>query len=354
MKTKHKLSILFILLSVVISACQAPQVSPNADALPTLPQNPFTVQATEETDQVEISQPPLPPGGFGFSVEPLNYDFRFDQLVYEGSPIELSFAPEFYGENGSIGIMFFVDGVPQPHKVIKSTQSLPGKEDPNQEKYVSVHKMNNHEKIEITLQFTPLTGKKGEKLSFNMVQMPMPEFLPETESGYFSVFQDGHPHDYGTILFEADAPTQVESRRVEPIFEPIPDSMKLITEDNPTGRIKQPYYRLNDGTSEYTSKVYLKDGKAQLRVIIGGGVESDYRLTLFVNHQPIQVDGEYSFLIRSKYDYLSIWEFELSLPDLPHLNSFYATILPVGDGYILNPEGGEKTKSILLINPDAK
>ena len=181
-----------------------------------------------------------------------------------------------------------------------------------------------------------------------------PLHLPASESETFGLLHDGHPYDWGTVRFETDAPGEVQSPAVPTLSEPIPESWKMAGESNPTGRIKNPVFRLNDGAGEFMTRLRFTDGKAPLRVQLWGGAESDYRVTVFVNHVPVKVNGSDSFTIRSLHDQIVSYEFELDLPaDLPRLNSLYATSLPVGEGYLANPDGGNKTGSALLINDAA-
>ena len=65
------------------------------------------------------------------------------------------------------------------------------------------------------------------------------------------------------------------------------------------------------------------------------------------------IEGNESFIIKSAYDQIVTYNFILDTHELPRFNSLYATILPTGDGFLLNPESGFKSKSILLINEDA-
>lgn len=254
----------------------------------------------------------------------------------------------------NVGMAFFIDGAVQPHQVIRSTQTLDGLRPADELQAVSVHRLAPEETIELTVRFTPTTGKKGETLGFAQMAMFKPLYLPASEAETFGGFQDGHPDDYGAVRFEADAPGAVESPAAAVQSAPIPESWKMVMEGNPTGRIQHPQVRLNDGSDDFSPRIRFSGGKVPLRVQLWGGAESDYRATVFVNHVPVEINGSESFMIRSRQDQVASWNFELELPEeLPRMNSLYATILPVGEGYLANPEGGTKTGSILLINEDA-
>ena len=312
------------------------------------PPDPF---ADADADARELSSKYLG----SFSIKPMNYDpFAEGLLVYDGTPIELTFQLEGDVRETNVGMAFFIDGAVQPHQVIRSTQTLDGLRPADELQAVSVHRIAPEETIELTVRFTPTTGKKGETLGFARMAMFKPLYLPASEAETFGVFQDGHPADYGAVRFEADAPGTVESPAAAVQSAPIPESWKMVMEGNPTGRIQHPQVRLNDGSDEFTTRLRFFGGKVPLRIQLWGGAESDYRVTVFVNHVPVEINGSESFMIRSRQDQVVSWNFELDLPEeLPRMNSLYATILPVGEGYLANPEGGTKTGSILLINEDA-
>lgn len=344
MKNKiRSLNIIFILL--LLAGCAIKPDEHKVTNLPDLPPNPFEIEPNDVPDR-QIG---------GFKIDTLNFHPFTDgsPLSYEGKPIEISFEVENGGPAKDVGLMLFVDGVVQPHKVIKSSQTLPGLKPIDAEQFLSVHDLSTDEQIQITVQFVPVAGRQGDLLSFNRMFMLKPSYLPSSENGFFGIFQSGDPIEFGQIELKVDAPTQANSLPVEVSAEPIPEVRKIDHEGNPTGRVLSPFFLFNDGSADYPGKVYLNEGKVKLRVQTGGGAEAEYRITIFINHIPVQINGHDSFLIRSKYDNVVTYEFELNLPGLPHLNSLYMIALPVSDGYVINPNSGAKSPSILLINSDS-
>lgn len=358
MKKKIKTILLIVsLLSLV--ACSQKPAEDTLNNSPTLLPNPFVERTSSGAGTEEsVSNPSFhfsynrgPIAGF----ENCNHDNRDCYINFSGDPIEVVFG---LGDNGNsdgieLGLAIFIDGAIQPHQVIKSTQSSEGLRPVDELQYLSTHKMKKNEHIEVTIRFIPVTGKKGQTLSFNQMVMLYPSYLPDSPDKYFGIMHDAHPYDYGTVRFLEDAPSQIESPDVQVESQPIPESLKRVSEDNPTGRVQNPFYYFNDGSGDYIARLFLKNGKANLRIQIGGGVEASYRVSVFVNHNPVMIEGNESFIIKSAYDQIVTYNFELDAQGLPRFNSLYATILPIGDGYLLNPESGNKTKSILLINEDA-
>jgi hypothetical protein len=358
MKNHFKNTFLIVILILNLVACSSKLAEDIIESSPTLLPNPFVEHSDSKGMAEEIAQNQTM--SFGFSRAPLagfencNHANSDCFINFDGQPIELTFE---FGEPGindiEIGLALFIDGVIQPHQVVKPIQNTGGLSNIDELHFVSPYRIGNNEKIEVTIRFMPVTGKEGQTLSFHLMVMPYPSFIPESPDQYFGIYQSAHPYDFGTIRFFEDAPTQIESPVVQVASQPIPENMKTVSENNPTGRVQTPFYYFNDGNADYISKLILKDGKANLRLQIGGGVESDFRVTIFVNHKPVMVEGNDSFIIKTAYDQIVTCNFELDANELPRFNSLYATILPTGDGFLLNPESGYKTGSILLINEDA-
>ncbi len=359
MKINFK-TILLIVLLLSLVACSKKPAEDTLNHSPNLLPNPF-VEQTSSGASSEGSAP-NPNYLFSYNRKPIagfencSHDNRTCYINFSGDPIEVIFG---LGDNGNsdgieLGLAIFIDGAIQPHQVIKSTQASEGLRPVDELQYLSSHSMKTNEHIEVTIRFTPVTGKKGQTLSFNQMVMLYPSYLPDSPDQYFGSLQEGHPWDYGTIRFLEDAPSQLENTYVQVESQLMPESMKMVSEDNPTGRVKVPFYYFNDDSGrDYISRLMLEDGKANLRIQIGGGVEADYRVTIFVNHKPVMIEGNESFNIKSVYDQIVTYNFVLDVQELPRFNSLYATILPIGDGYLLNPESGKKTTSTLLINEDA-
>lgn len=328
-------------LIVGVAGCAANLPEGRLTAPSPLPSDPF---ADAGADAPEVRSVALG----GYSVKPIGYDgpLSKEPLVYDGTPIELTFQLGGWpGGEMNLGMAFFIDGAIQPHQVIRSTQTLDGLRPVDELQAVSVHRIAPEETIELTVRFTPTTGKKGETLGFSQMAMFKPLYLPASEAETFGGFQDGHPNDYGTVRFEIDAPDAVESPAAAVQSEPIPESWKMVMEGNPTGRVQHPQVRLDDGSDDFIPRIRFSGGKVPLRVQLWGGAESDYRATVFVNHVPVEVNGSDSFLIRSRQDQVVSCNFELELPEeLPRMNSLYATVLPVGEGYLANPEGGDENR----------
>ena len=104
----------FILLMLVLiagfsSGCAANLPGEIPATLSPLPPNPLSEAATAAAEQGHEYLG-------GYSTKPLDYDpFAGEALVYDGTPIELSFQIEGDGGETNVGLVFFLDGAVQPH-----------------------------------------------------------------------------------------------------------------------------------------------------------------------------------------------------------------------------------------------
>lgn len=294
-----------------------------------------------------------------FSINPLDYKPLGAEpdgpLTYKGEPIELSYRIDNGDVELSVGLAFFIDGAIQPHEVIAITQSETDAQPLNAEQAISIFHLKAKEWVEFTIRFTPVLGKKGDVLSFRHATLFNPHYLPADETGSMGINGDAHPADFGQIQFEVDAPAQLATQQIA--LETTELSERIAKIDDLKAMPELPSYLMNDGSGEpyMPPRVTAVDGKIKGQIQLWDAADADYRLTFFVNNEPIP-NGDTDNVILSVADgNLATYPFELDLPEgLPKLNTFFATIMPVGDGYQVYPEAGHKFSSVVLINPDAE
>ena len=325
------------LIILTLPACS----SKAATAIPTptlLPPNPF--------DQSNPSS-----GGVGaYSVKPIDFNPMTDTFTYDGKPIEFTFEIVGLGTETELGFMFFLDGVLQPYQIVKTTQTENDPPAIGQEMTISTHRMRANEAIKFTVSFIPVTGKVGETLGLERIFLFKPSFMPENETQSFGIYQDGDLQEMPSVVMKLDAPQASNSTFVEVMTKPIPESEKQPTENNPAGRVEHPNFRLTDGRTSYPVVLHSSNDQIELTASIWGGVEADYRVTLFVNHQPVKINGQPDFVMKVPYDKVASHTFSIDTRGFAHYNSLYAVILPIGESFQNAELWGTKTKSILLIH----
>jgi hypothetical protein len=274
-------------------------------------------------------------------------------FTYTGDPITLSFFYQGTGSDTEVGLMFFLDGIVQPYQIIET--SHPDETSvTNQDVYLSKFQLSSDIRIEFTVSITPVTGLVGDEFGLFPVTLFEPSFLPASEEGNFGIYHQGSFYLPITIQMGTDGSRQTADHVVDPDLAPIPD--RLFEHDDrldSSGRISQPVFALYAGEflgwGEPASQT-TENGKIDLHLSGYGGVEVLYRVTIFVNHQPVMIEGNESFLIQTHYDQVSTYTFTLDISEYDRLNSLYAIVVPVGESYKNNDIYSQKTRTTLLIN----
>jgi hypothetical protein len=332
--TKFNLRSMIIVILALAACSASPSLATATNPEPTLPEvNPFDPTPTSQT-QPGAEQPNagMSIGGYKGGCDVHYPDYTF---TYDGNPIQIPCQFEGTGFDTEVGLMFFLDGFPQPHQITETDKSDPSTET-GQEVFMSKHRFSKDGSISFTVSITPVTGKAGDELSLFMTRVWEPSFLPEDESGNLG-YKINPSFDLPmTILMKADAPQQAEDFAFEVETEQIPQSETKRNQDdlNPSGRIRQICFSLY--TDEFTysiNKMYADNGSIDLKLGGYGGMETDYRVTVFVNHQPFSIGGHESSLMSLYYDKISEVAITLDIHDYGRLNILYAMVIPVGQTY---------------------
>lgn len=100
----------------------------------------------------------------------------------------------------------------------------------------------------------------------------------------------------------------------------------------------------------YENLIITQNGHMNVQLLLYGGEEVTNRITFFVNHSPVQVNGLDFIEIQMEHRQMALVEVEveLELDELDHFNSFYAIMMTTGDDY--HVQDMFKTPTLLLIN----
>jgi hypothetical protein len=301
-------------------------------------------QADNQADEAESL------GGYGMG--PIGFDPLEEViLTYDGDPILLSYYFEETGSDTEVGMMFFLDGVAQPYQIIETSRPEETSAT-NQEVYLSKFQLNSTLRIEYTVAITPVTGSVGDEISLYPVVLFEPSFLPETEEGHFGIYHNANFYLPVTLRMDTDAPQQTGDYLVDVDLAPIPEknigNASLISSRHDN----KPLFTLYAGDSLSYGEPRLTTENVMITLHLSGfgGIEATYRVTVFVNHQPVPIDGHENFLIETHDDQVSTYSFPLDIQAYDRMNGLYAIIVPVGDGDMNQGYYYQKTSSILLIN----
>ncbi len=342
---------IFVLITLILVGCL-----PAATRLaPTLSENPFEAKTTTPSSTNPLEQAETGNGVRlgGYGAGPISLDPLKDTLTYDGEPIQITYMLQGTGSDTEVGLMLFLDGIIQPHQVIKTSQQ-DGPPKIGQVILMSKHRVAANERVEFTISFTPVTGLAEEELGLNAIVLFEPSFVPKNENQTFGIYQDGRFQIPIPIIMKIDAPQHIEDFTVDVETAPIPQSEKDANQLNPSGRDSQPKFLFYSGESLYPDTLVAQNGQIEMMTSVYGGIEADYRVTVFVNNQPVSIAGYPDFLIRTHYDQISTYRFTLDVHDYGRINSLYAIFVPVGQSYRNSDIHGTKISSILLINDIAK
>jgi len=167
--TKFNLRSMIIVILALAACSASPSLATATNPEPTLPEvNPFDPTPTSKT-QPGAEQPNtgMSIGGYkgGCNVHYPDYTFTYDD-----SPIQIPCQFEGTGFDTEVGLMFFLDGFPQPHQITETDESDPSTET-GQEVFMSKHRFSKDGSISFTVSITPVTGKAGDELSLFMTRV---------------------------------------------------------------------------------------------------------------------------------------------------------------------------------------
>lgn len=97
--------------------------------------------------------------------------------------------------------------------------------------------------------------------------------------------------------------------------------------NKPTGAESDLQFVLSSG-NEKNPCLLQADQNRSLRLELWGGMESDYRISLFINNTPVKINGFPAFTIHTQYDKLISYSFEVPADVSGPLNVLYLCIIP--------------------------
>ena len=98
----------------------------------------------------------------------------------------------------------------------------------------------------------------------------------------------------------------------------------------------------------YEGVIIANNYNATVSLFVYGGHEVTNRITFFVNHKPVKVNGVDFLEVQMKYGQMLLIDIELSLDNLNEFNSLCAIMMTTGSDY--TTQEMFKTRSILLVN----
>lgn len=289
-------------------------------------------------------------GGFSYG-----WPDERDVFTYSGEPLEIPF--HLTGSMDStqeVGLLLLVDGIAQPYSAVCSDGTK------LDEAYMQTFNLEKDVENRFNMVFQPVTGKTGDSLSIQAVTILCPSFLPSgTENPSYGFYHSNNLSIPLRIAYEADAPA--ENRRTSTGQFEVTDIPKSVTDTN-------EYFGMDiDGgdaldtvnslsivskDSEDSSLLSSENGFVTFKVRLYGGPEADNNITIFVNHQPVQINGADYLAVRTVKGKMVEATVTLDVSSFGKLNTLYAIASSTGRDSDLTET--LKTDSILLVNQEGK
>ena len=326
-----------IAVILIISGCGSSDVRDSSE--------PVSLNLAEQAEESGLDESQSDEIKFGYDTESEDMDV----YLYNGETINVPFQLEVGKATGhDVGFLVFIGGVVQHYSVQYADGSV------SEEGIMQRFELLEEGKQTFSFLVNPSVGKKGDKLGIYVCGIIYPSFRPDDVEQpsyqYFGSLSQVVPQQ---VKFETDSENNgiqfAESENGLELTDEIINSIKMFSSKETEETLKDNLYVRLYQKSEGESLIESDNGKITLHLQLYGGVEGIYNTTIFINHEPVAIDGMDCIRSQMKANKMSECEITLDISDYGHLNTIYAITVPADDAY-LNFYPVEKTTSRLLVN----
>ena len=255
------------------------------------------------------------------------------EFTYDGDYVRFLHDVEgfTYGLDSELGWFLYVDGLPQNTQLELKDGSIL-----SESNFLHHFSVGYREKIEFYVVFRPSSGTMGSTVNIISGAIMRPKFLPTIEEPSF-LFTNELAHT-GTSLLSLERGSRV--RRNPKII----TNLEMINDEIRQAEINwsENHIVLNsefemprrviilplDETFDlnFSEPIHSEGNEINFRFVSYGGDSHLNRITFFVNHEPVQINGyDYLEVIMEQGEMLDI-ELSIEIGDLSVLNSIYAVM----------------------------
>lgn len=284
-------------------------------------------------------------------------ELMYIQFEYDGEPIRIPYYVEGWAEGivSELGWLMFIDGIPQPTHL----ETLEG-DIFRESAYMHHFDLAYREREEFYVVFTPISGEIGESIGLIAGAMLKPNFMPLNIAD--PIFFPFH-NIITTFPYEVEINSQTKGSFVADIdveLKSIPQNILADEQHRMEGGVDFEQWlaawsrigMIPTGTEiqlNYEGVIRAEDGEINLSLFVYGGEEIRSRITFFVNHQPVQINGGADFIeVQIQDGQMALIDVELSLADLEDFNAIYAMMMATGADY--HAQDIFKVRTLLLVN----
>ena len=204
--------------------------------------------------------------------------------------------------------------------------------------------LKENETLEVTLLFTPNTGKKGDELPLMLCYISQPSFETEYSGSYGRYghyFEHAYRHGSNYILkMEADAPSEMLPAAVRAESADIPEYYYFEDKDRAVERWELFSDEEQVKTEGRPMLLSLKRNDSELVYFDTVGYDGAFRVTLFINHVPVSfADGSTCAEFEATKDKLTRVTLSVDTTTLPENSHAYLFICGTGMANPYLPEG---------------
>ncbi len=302
----------------------------------------FTSESGDLSDLFEEDSSAMEVGSFSYG-----WPDERDVFSYSGEALDIPFKLMGTKEGApqEVGLLLFVNGIAQPYSIAFDDGTELA------DAYMQTFQLEQDVENIFHLIFQPVTGKAGDTLSVQAVTILTPSYLPEEENPNYGYYHSANITIPLQIAFEKDAPSEGQ-KKASDSYE-IVDIPKSITDNDEffgieSSRDANTNLSVVSAEDENSPVLYSKDGTVTFKVRLYGGPEANQNITVYVNHEPVQVDGADYLAVRTQKDKMVEATIRLSVSAFGEKNTIYA--IAASTGRDSNLTETVKSSSVLFIN----
>lgn len=262
---------------------------------------------------------------FGFCVDAINENKT--SMDYKGGEMEFDCTLTNSEIPCEVGINIFVNGLSQPFKTQENSE----------EKTVQAYSLKENEKKKVRVKFTPVIGKKGDKLDVTCGTILYPSFKPTKDTNTIMPnlqYMESWPWHINCL---ADGGTLTPNISTDYKFVDISNENKekyFPRDENGNLRMLD----VNDGikiklqTEDKLSRVDISGGKKTITLEALCANKYTYRVSFYINHKLVPVfDGKEYLDIKPVKDKLLVKDIVLDPQklDIDKYNHTYLMVVPL-------------------------
>ena len=319
--------IFLILLTLLLTAC-TPEKGPQETTQTPTVENVFTQPSTTAPDSpTETTAPVGLGGGLSFGFETQERDSLGAYLTYTGGELVVPCSIDTSGNIGSkgIGVLLFVDGLPQPYKAEGKDYA-----------YMHIFQFDQPESRIIDLTFTPVTGEDGDELECYAVPVLTPNYSYTEEGDLSFVYTSVVPEAGCRLKYQETPPAEVFPKagfrlsQLEIRKEPLSYlDVGTWTEQELQENLEYHFFANNvpDTGHHYVYEVQEKQ-PVQLRFEVYGTPYVRYGLVFFVDNQPVVSRDGTPILLDVENGQKTVVEAQLDMTGFDTESVLYAVLVP--------------------------